>query len=182
MGFFDEAWCIPAAVALVILILLVLVFSRQLNYWVKSTMRTLSSMLDAGDSRADRLLDDDDLEHLDQPDASTQLPPGQTSDTLLALGYTSEVPWDEVIQATELDPSTFVNHMDFVKDVRRFSSGANFTAVTDDNTNSAFVNFVGLRRPEHVPIGSSARTVPDVDEDVLKRTKNIRWGTAYSDE
>jgi hypothetical protein len=69
--------------------------------------------------------------------------------------------------------------MDFVKDVRRFSSGANFTAVTDDNTNTAFTNFVGLRRPEHVQIGSSARQVPDVDESVLQRNKNIRWNSVY---
>jgi len=65
--------------------------------------------------------------------------------------------------------------MDFVKDVRRFSSGANFTSVTDDNTNLAFVNFRGLRRPEHVPIGPDARQQPDIDESVLSRNRPLRF-------
>jgi hypothetical protein len=81
------------------------------------------------------------------------------------------------MQATEIDPSTFVNHMDYVKDVRRFSSGANFTSVTDDNTNIDFTNFRGLRRPQAIPnmIGASARQVPDIDENVLLRNKDLRW-------
>jgi len=101
--------------------------------------------------------------------------PAQTSDMLLAMGYTGTVPWDEVIQATELDPSTFASQQEFVKDVRRFSSGANFTSVNDDNTNSAFTNFIGLQRPQHVPIGSTARQIPDVDENVLQRNHQLRF-------
>jgi hypothetical protein len=114
-------------------------------------------------------------EHLNDPKITEMNPPDQVSQTLDALGYTADAPWDEVLQATELDPSTYVNHMDFVKDVRRFSSGANFTSVTDDNTNLAFTNFVGLRRPEHVPIGPDARQQPDIDETVLQRNRNLRW-------
>jgi hypothetical protein len=92
---------------------------------------------------------------------------------LTVLGYTGQQPWGEVIKATELDPSTFVNHNEFVKDVRRFSSGSSFTSVADDNTNVDFVNFVGLRRPTHVPIGETARSQPDVDQSVLQRNKRF---------
>jgi hypothetical protein len=123
-------------------------------------------------------MDDDDMrrEHLNNPKVATSIPPKEMNATLTALGYdVNTVPWDEALKASELDPSTFANHMDFVKDVRRFSSGANFTSVTDDNTNIDFTNFRGLRRPEHVPIGASARQVPDIDESVLQRNRPIRW-------
>ena len=94
------------------------------------------------------------------------------SDFLDNQGYTS---YNDLIAKTELDPSTFSSHQEFVKDVRRFSSGANFTSVTDDNTNLDFVNFQGLNRPQHVPIGAGARQIPDIDESVLKRNKYIRF-------
>lgn len=100
--------------------------------------------------------------------------PKTIANELYDRGYEGEVPWTDVIK-TSLDPSTFTNHEEFVKDVRRFSSGANFTSVTDDNTNIDFVNFRGLRRPEHVPIGATARQVPDIDETVLMRNKPFRW-------
>lgn len=83
--------------------------------------------------------------------------------------------WSDVLAQTEIDPGTIQSHQDFVKDVKRFSSGANFTSVTDDNTSDFFVNFRGLRRPQHVPIGVDARQVPDVDETVLMRNKDFRW-------
>lgn len=92
-------------------------------------------------------------------------------------GYEDGASWTDVAAASELDPATFTNHQNFVKDVRRFSSGANFTSVTDDNTNLDFVNFVGLRRPEHVHIGAGARQIPDIDESVLKRNKPFRWNS-----
>lgn len=97
------------------------------------------------------------------------------------LGYGDNLSWNEVLKTTELDPATFTNHQDFVKDVRRFSSGANFTSVTDDNTNAAFTNFVGLRRPSHVDIGASARQQPDIDQSVLKRNGGLRWGYSAKD-
>ena len=109
------------------------------------------------------------------PAEPSLIPPGQTSDVMTVLGYTESQPWGEVIKATELDPSTFVNHREFVKDVRRFSSGANFTSVTDDNTNIDFTNFVGLRRPTHVPIGDTARQQPDIDQSVLQRNQRFSW-------
>jgi hypothetical protein len=83
--------------------------------------------------------------------------------------------WMDIIKDNELDPSVEKNHDAFVRDVMRFSSGANFTSVSDDNTNSAFVNWVGLRRPSHVNIGASARQIPDIDETILQRNKPFRF-------
>lgn len=101
--------------------------------------------------------------------------PAPISDALFSMGYTGSVPWDEVIQATEVDPATHASQAEFVRDVRRYSSGANFTAVADDNNNMAYTNFVGLNRPQAVAIGSSARQQPDVDQSVLERNKLLRW-------
>jgi len=114
-------------------------------------------------------------EYMDETDKSLTLPPGETSDMLNVLGYTANQPWEEIAKVSELDPSTFVNHREFVKDVRRFSSGANFTSVADDNNTVFATQFVGLRRPTHVPIGSTARQTPDVDETVLMRNKEFNF-------
>lgn len=83
--------------------------------------------------------------------------------------------WMDIIKDNELDPSVEKNHDAFVRDITRFSSGANFTSVSDDNTNSAFTNWVGLRRPSHVNIGASARQIPDIDETILQRNKPFRF-------
>lgn len=115
------------------------------------------------------------IEHYNDPKNTETEPPAVVASTQQAMGYPPDAPWDEKMKATELEPSLFVQQMDFVKDVRRFSSGANFTSVTDDNTNSDFVNFRGLRRPQHVPIGSSARQIPDIDETVLQRNGGHAW-------
>lgn len=85
-----------------------------------------------------------------------------------ALGKTT---WTESLKDSEIDESTLDSHRSFVEDATRFSSGANFTSINDDNTNSAFTNFQGLRRPQHVPIGAGARSIPDIDENVLQRNK-----------
>ena len=82
--------------------------------------------------------------------------------------------WVDVITQTELDPSIQESQNEFVKDVKRFSSGAGFTSVNDDLTYMS-TNFQGLRRPEYVPIGPGARQVPDEDVYVLQRNKNFRW-------
>lgn len=102
--------------------------------------------------------------------------PTDTQKIMGAMGYGDNSTWEEVIKVSELDPSDFTNHQDFVKDVRRFSSGANFTSVTDDNINWSQTQFVGLRRPQHVDIGASARQQQDVDVSVLKRNKPLYWG------
>lgn len=172
--------CVSLLVALVIIIIMVIIWSKQITFWLRSTLYTAAGMLDPAQpmprySTGAVIPDEDNItENLTNPGMNKNfgtLPAGQTSDTLMALGYTGQVPWDEVMQASELDPSTFVNHMDFVKDVRNFSSGAAFTDVAEDNNSFAFVNFVGLRRPEHVEIGASARQQPDIDVSVLKRNK-----------
>lgn len=171
--------CFGLAFAVVILILLLVIFNTQVKFWLKATLATLSSMLTDKDPY-DIL---PELEHASDPDTAitstpappgvSTLPPGQTSDMLMALGYTGSVPWDEVLKTSELDPATHLRQMEFTKDVKRYSSGANFTNVSDDNNSFAFTNFVGLRRPQHVEIGMSARQVPDIDEDVLKRNKRF---------
>lgn len=170
--------CFSLVAALIILVLLVLVFNRQLTYWLRASLYAMAGMLEPSKPMPSiapaNIVDEDSVEHLDNPGMTQSrgtLPPGQTSDTLLALGYTGNVPYDEVIQASELDPSTFVNHMDFVKDVRNFSSGAAFTDKDEDSESFVFTNFIGLRRPQHVEIGASARQTVDVNEDVLKRSR-----------
>lgn len=83
--------------------------------------------------------------------------------------------WVDLIKSSELDPSVEDNHARFVRDATRFSSGANFTSVADDNTNLAFTNFIGLRRPSHVSIMADARQIPDIDQNVLQRNKPFRF-------
>ena|SRR5271170_7097254 len=160
--------------AVIVLIVLLLVFNIQYRCWAFSLVGIVSQscpqpVVAAAPAPAST------TEHINNPKITTTNSDSVVNSTLDALGYTADAPWDQVLQATELDPSTFVNHMDFVKDVRRFSSGANFTSVTDDNTNQAFTNFVGLRRPEHVDIGPDARQQPDIDETVLQRNRGLRW-------
>ena len=173
------------ALLIVGLVLLVLVFHKQISYLIDSLNYTAASVFTGDDMEhlnikqvdaRDMKILDSKLEHMTPAAAEpTLIPPGQTSDVMTVLGYTGSQPWGEVIKATELDPSTFVNHREFVKDVRRFSSGANFTSVTDDNTNIDFVGFVGLRRPTHVPIGDTARQQPDIDQSVLQRNQRFSW-------
>ena len=83
--------------------------------------------------------------------------------------------WSEHIAYTDIDPSVHKSHAEFVNETSRWSSGAGFTSTTDDNTNLAFTNYVGLNKPSHVPIGASARQVPDIDESVLMRNDRLRW-------
>ncbi len=117
------------------------------------------------------------MEHMSGEEASPVVP-NETKQIMTALGYVGpdSSTWEEVIKVTELEPSTFTNHQDFVKDTRRFSSGANFTSVTDDNNSPFFTNFIGLQRPMHVDIGESARQQQDVDQSVLKRNSQLRFG------
>lgn len=107
---------------------------------------------------------------------SVQVGGGVTSDILTSMGYADNgLDWTEYIKSDELPPSSFKSQLNYAKDIKRFSSGANFTSVADDNGSAFFTNFIGLRRPQHVPIGDTARTVPDVDETVLARNRDFRW-------
>ncbi len=164
----------------VVVILLIVLLSPQITYLLSCLKNSVVSLVYGKKLNPVKpLLPDEDVraERLEDKITDKDNTQANASDTLRELGYTGDLPWDQVIQATELDPATFSNHQEFVKDVRRFSSGANFTSVTDDNTNAAYVNFVGLRRPEHVAIGADARQTPDVDETVLQRNKVFRWNS-----
>lgn len=163
-------------IAIVIIIIILAIFMFLKN---KKNIKKKS-----GSKAVQMPKDEDEMEnYVNNPKDDVSLNPAsnkkQYADSLVALGYTDGISWDENIKITELDPATFINQQQFVKDVRRFSSGANFTSVTDDNTNLDFVNFVGLRRNEAIPgmIGATARQIPDIDENVLTRTKVFRWNS-----
>lgn len=169
-----------------IVVLLLLVFSDQLAFFLRATKVTIVSMITGKGRRlscgcAGRCEGHQGRqEHLSDPPHSAGDPDlvvGSGSDALDALGYADggNMPWSEMIKVTDLDGSVHRNHNHFVADVRRFSSGANFTSVADDNTNSAFTNFVGLRRPQAVAILPDARQQPDIDQDVLARNKPLVW-------
>lgn len=173
----------------VLMLLLIVMFSDQISYFLHATKTTVVSMLlgrrrlpcgCSGRCRGECLMNKPPQEDMSDEvrsagDASQVV--GSGSDALTALGYADggEMPWDEMIKVTDLDGSVHINHNSFVADVRRFSSGANFTSVADDNTNAAFTNFVGLQRPRAVDILPDARQQPDVDQDVLKRNNQLRW-------
>ena len=120
------------------------------------------------DKIAEHLSDLKDIKYIKKVEATP-------SEKLKTLGYTENASWEDRIKAEDLDESVFVGHRDYVKDVSRFSSGANFTSVADDNTSFAFSNFVGLRRPQNVFVGNTARQQPDIDQTVLMRNKDLRF-------
>jgi hypothetical protein len=179
--------------AIVVVIVLLLVFLPQLIHLTKAFRTSVVSALSGKSPKevSGFLIPENEsmaggsgsagrkAEHM-SPSLGGAISP-ETAELMEVMGYGDDMSWGEVLKTSELDPSTFANHQDFVKDVRRFSSGANFTSVTDDNTNSAFTNFVGLRRPQHVDIGASARQQPDIDQSVLKRSAPLRWGYAAKD-
>lgn len=180
---------IPAAIVAVIVVLLILVFSDQISYFLNAAKITLLAMIEGKERLPCGCYGDCTCGYLLMPDASAEHlsnavqkagvagPPPGNSDIATALGYedASNMAWDEMIKVTDLDPSIHRNHEGFVADVRRFSSGANFTSVQDDDTNAAFTNFVGLRRPQHVDILPDARQQPDIDVSVLQRNKPLIW-------
>ena len=188
-GFGDVT--VPAVVAIIIVVLLILVFNEQLAYFIGSAKNTVVAMIEGkehlpcgcyGDCTCGLLyMPDAGMEKLSdavkKAGASPSGSPLPNSDVAQALGYgdTTDMAWNEMVKLTDLDPSIFTNHEGFVADVRRFSSGANFTSVQDDNTNAAFSNFVGLRRPQHVDILPDARQQPDIDQEVLQRNKKLVW-------
>lgn len=89
------------------------------------------------------------------------------------IEYLDSGTWGQWIQEDELDPSVSKNHKEFTENIQRFYTGASFTTVDEDNRTVASTNFVGLRRPKNVSVGSAVRQMPDVDEDVLKRNKRF---------
>lgn len=165
-------------VIVLVLIILLFAFSSQLIYLFDSARAAVLSAV--SDKKPSTFIPDESLITNPKSSYSEVRSSGgnQSAETDKKLGYnTGDMSWNETIKSTELDPATFINHQEFVKDVRRFSSGANFTSVADDNTSPVFTNFVGLRRPDAVTIGAGARQVPDIDENVLKRNKVFRWNS-----
>lgn len=161
-----------AALIVVVTLLVIVIFSEQIIYLIMAAKATFISLL-TGENPEEVSYQEygsEDMKNNPKKAAKTHLT-GTAQENATALGISSTLPWDEVIKVTELDPATFINQQEFVKDVRIFSSGANFTSVSDSNNSDAFVNFVGLVRPEAYVgmIGASARQVPDVDETVLTR-------------
>jgi hypothetical protein len=98
----------------------------------------------------------------------------ESVEVLNELGF-NDGSWSDVLAATELDASVHENQREFTADVRRFSSGANFTSIADDNRDTYSMSWLGLRRPQAVHIGEDARQVPDVNTDIFKRNRDLRW-------
>lgn len=171
--------------AIVVVVLLLVLFSEQVSY----LLHTLGSLVSGkhklpcgcygncdGDCK-DLVMPDEHFSDVVTDASNPNTVRGGDSDVLKALGYEdgADMSWDAMIKVTEIDPSIHRNHENFVADVRRFSSGANFTSVADDNTRADYTNFVGLRRPQHVEIMPDARQRPDVETSVLQRNKPLIW-------
>jgi len=78
--------------------------------------------------------------------------------------------WNEYLLDTEIDPEIALSHADYMTDANTYRRASSYTSVSSGDSNAdAYVNYVGLRRPQHVEIGPGARTVPDIDESVLKK-------------
>ncbi len=90
-----------------------------------------------------------------------------------------ELDWADISKTVSLDPSIKDSHKKYISNTRQYSSGANFTSISDDNTSGIFTNFLGFSRPKYVPIGEGARQVPDIDSEVLKRNKHLSFQSDY---
>ena len=81
--------------------------------------------------------------------------------------------WQGLMANSNLDPSIIQSHDKYVQNVRQYSSGANFSAISDDNVSPMQTNFIGFSRPRFVEIDPTARQVPDYDHTTLKRNKHM---------
>lgn len=80
--------------------------------------------------------------------------------------------WEEYLANQTLAPTDRARHREsMIKQQPIFSSGAGYSIVEPDNTSPTFTNFVGLHRPEYIPIGDGQRQVIDIDPDQLKKNK-----------
>ena len=82
--------------------------------------------------------------------------------------------WEEAIKYMNLDPSIQESHAEYTDELTRFSSGAGFGSVADDNRTVTSTNFVGFHRPQYIPVDPTARQVPDEATEIYKRNKT--WG------
>lgn len=90
--------------------------------------------------------------------------------------------WKDIAMGSSLDQSTVDSHRQYVSNMQQYSSGANFTAVADDNTSPIFTNFIGFSRPRYVPVDPTARQIPDVDTEVLKRNRYMTFTSDLDEE
>jgi hypothetical protein len=181
---------IVAAIIAVLVVILIVVYYQQIKtWWANQSAASTSTTTPSGNSPSSNSPSttlppispvaappgQNTTERMSQTKDPTERSQNDTQRILMTQGYPADTGWSDSLAATELDPSTFENQANFVADVRQFSTGAGFTSVTDDNTNIDFTNFIGLRRPQHVPIGVSARQQPDIDQTVLQRNKDFRF-------
>lgn len=82
--------------------------------------------------------------------------------------------WEEQIKDMNLDPSVMESHNEYTEELTRFSSGAGFGSVADDNRTVTDINWVGFHRPQYIPVDPTARQVPSEDVNIYKR--NDTWG------
>lgn len=84
--------------------------------------------------------------------------------------------WNETLLRT-IDPKIKENHAEYVSNVTRFggSTVRNFD-IEEMATNPMFTNFVGMRRPQYIPINITNRQVPDIDVSPTKTNKRFLYG------
>jgi hypothetical protein len=83
--------------------------------------------------------------------------------------------WQGLMANSNLDPSIIQSHNKYTQNTRQYSSGANFSAISDDNVSPMQTNFLGFSRPRYVEVDPTARQVPDYDEHTLKRNKRMTF-------
>lgn len=86
------------------------------------------------------------------------------------------ISWSNKLLREELSPEDWQRHYDdMVRQAPIFSTGAGYSVVADDNNNPAFTQYYGLFRPSYVPVYPAQRQVTDIDVNVMKRNKRVRW-------
>ena len=88
-----------------------------------------------------------------------------------------EASWSDVAAGMSVEQSVVDSHRQYIANVDKYSSGANFTSVADDNTSGVFTNFLGFSRPYYVEVDPTARQVPSHDTSVFKRNKHMYFGS-----
>lgn len=160
-------------VKLTVIIIIIVLFYEE----IKAALYTIKFKITDLFSSGEKDVVETEIEDDSAPEVPTEnmTDKPESSDVLTELGYDTDFSWEDAIKADNIDPSVHSNHREFVKDSSRFSSGVGFSALDDESRSRAAMNFQGFRRPQHVPIGATARQQPDVDETVLQRHKEFRF-------
>lgn len=83
--------------------------------------------------------------------------------------------WNDILMEGSIEKGIIDSHANYIKNVRQFSSGANFASVTDDNTSPAFTNYMGFTRPRYIEEDDTARQVLSEDVEINKRNKHMTF-------